>query len=118
MCMDFLISMEENTDGSLSVNKAFAADGDMALDSDEAVAKSAVKLAKKKRERGGFRNTSSTVGAGMNKKRKLMSKVGSSPKPTEGTGTESLADPAFVAVLLNSQQTVSRVFDDDDDDNL
>jgi hypothetical protein len=100
ICMDFLISMEEVTDGTISAKKCLAGDGQIELDSDEAVAKAAIEYAKKKRagpkSLGGkklsFAKTSATT-----------SKSGSIP-PSE----------SFVAVLLDSQGCVQRVHLDDD----
>jgi hypothetical protein len=103
MCMDFLIGLEENTDGSISAKKCFAGDGPIALDSDEAVAKATVAQAKKKKARD-------YTGGG--KRRKLAPKA--APKPTLSKPADSLSDESFVAVLFDSQQNVRRVHVDDE----
>jgi hypothetical protein len=98
ICMDFLISMEENSDGSITIKRCLSGDGPIDIDSDEAVAKGAVAFALKKR----------SAPALLAKKRGPVtkkSKLGSVPSD----GNEALANEDFVAVALNSQGTVSRV---------
>ena len=99
ICMDFLIAMEENTDGTISAKKCLAGDGQIEIDSDEVVAKHALEFAKKKRNK-----------PMIHKKRALGAKKQSAPKGI-------LADEAFVAVKLSSAGTVERVYLDDDRDS-
>ena len=105
MCMEFLNNMEEMTDGTISVKKCLSGDGQICLDSDEVVAKGAIKLAKAKQARA-------HLGGGLkNKKRKIgQQKSGASARPGN-----SLADPSFVAVVLDSQMSIRRVHVDDDE---
>ena len=100
MCMEFLIGLEENTDGSVSAKKCLAGDGQIALDSDEAVASAVLRFAKDKRAR----NVSAGGAQGRKSKGMAAPKVKTSTKPA------SLADENFVGVLLDSQGTVSRVY--------
>jgi hypothetical protein len=100
LCMEFLIGLEENTDGVVSAKKCLAGDGQIALDSDEAVASAALRFAKDKRARN--------VGAGGLQGRK--SKGMAAPKVKTPSKPASLADEQFVGVLLDSQGTVSRVY--------
>lgn len=99
ICMDFMIAMEENTDGTISAKKCFAGDGQIELDSDEAVAKGAIEYGKKKRSRpmhaGAKRSIKST-------KLSKNSKAGIPPSES------------FVAVLLDTQGCVERVHLDDE----
>jgi hypothetical protein len=104
MCMEFLIGLEENTDGTVSAKKCLAGDGQIALDSDEIVASAALRFAKDKRARN--------VGAGGSQGRK--SKGMAAPKVKASTKPASLADDNFVGVLLDSQGTVSRVYVDEE----
>ena len=101
MCMDFLINMEEITDGSVRATKCFSGDGQMALDSDDAVAKAAIEFEKKKRSRG---NSGS-----INKPRKVLK----SRISQNASSNASLADESFVAVNLDSQHNVIRVYVDE-----
>ena len=101
MCMDFMISLEENTDGMVSTKKCFAGDGPIELDSDENVAKAAVKFAKDKKAR------QQRLGGSSRKYRKLTAS-----KAKLSASDTSLADESFVAVLLDSQQTIRRLYVD------
>lgn len=98
ICMDFLISMEETTEGTISVKKCLAGDGQIDIESDEVVAKNAVEYAKKKRSS----HATSTV--------RGLVRPAKKAKLTENS--TSLADESFVAVLLDSQGTVKRVYVD------
>ena len=99
ICMDFLFSMEEHTDGTISAKKCLQGDGAIELESDEVVAKRAVEYAKKKRNRP-------TLGA---KRAVRSSKTAYKSKIPGIEPTES-----FVAVLLDSQGSVKRVHTDDE----
>jgi hypothetical protein len=107
LCMDFLIGLEENTDGSVSAKKCLNSDGQITLDSDEAVAKAAAQFANDKRSRttkGGLkgRNKAGSVGLGLG-------------KGSLSTQSASLADENFVAVTLDSQLNVCRMYVDKQD---
>lgn len=87
-CIDFLFRMEECTDGSISMKKCFTGDGVIELDSDEAIIKSAIDYADKK------------------KKQKLThGKVS-----TEKCFTSTPPDINFVAVYLESSLAVRRIY--------
>ena len=110
LCMDFLISLEENTDGSVRAKKCLSGDGQIALDSDEIVASAAVQFAKDKRSRASS--------LGLNRSNRLRCKgrsaLGSKPSKAQSV-PETLADDTFVAVRLDSQNTVCRVYLDDEE---
>jgi len=101
ICMEFLVAMEENTEGSISVKKCLAGDGPIDIDSDDAVAKAAVAFATKKRRKpvGTSKGRPPIGGA--------KASVASSQEP------ETLASENFVAVKLDSQGFVIRVLADD-----
>lgn len=99
ICMEFLIGMEEMTEGTITVRKALNADTPLDIDSDEQVAKSAIAFAKKKRENPAF-----------GKKRAIGG------KKTNKTSTGIPPSNDFVAVILDSQGCVKRVFVDDAED--
>lgn len=90
ICMDFLTSMEDSTEGTVNARKCLSGDGQIDIDSDEAVAKHALEFGKKKR-----------------------SKIVSSKKRSLQQQPDILADEYFVAVTLDSQGCVKRVFLDD-----
>jgi hypothetical protein len=101
ICMDFLISMEESSDGGITLKKCLSGDGPIDIDSDEAVAKGAVAYALKKRS-----------APTLSKMRK--GPVSKKLKAPPGHGaSEALASEDFVAVTLNSQGLVTRVMVDD-----
>lgn len=95
ICMDFLISMEENTDGTLNLKKCLAGDGPIDIDSDEVVAKNAIAFGKKKRTKNGI------------SKQYIHSKSNPTSK------SDILADESFVAVVLDSKGCVERIFVED-----
>ena len=95
LCMEFLISMEEITDGTVRAKKCLSGDGQIALDSDDAVANAAVEFAKQKRAR-----------AGLGGKRKLLKSSATQSASSKAT----LADENFVAVNFDSQLNVVRVY--------
>jgi hypothetical protein len=106
ICMDFLIAMEENTDGAIRAKACLAGDGQIEIDSDEQVAKAAVEYAKQKRK--GPRTT--IVG-----KKKLS--LNKSQHQSQSAGSGIPPSESFVAVTLDSQGIVQRVFLDDDEEN-
>lgn len=99
--VEFLVGLEENTDGQVTMKRSLAGDGPLALDCDEAVAKAAVSAIKDKRSR----DINTGDAKGLQKRRK----VGSN-EPLSENNDISLADENFVAVLLNSQGSVERVY--------
>lgn len=98
---EFLVALEENTDGQVTMKKCLAGDGQIALDSDEAVAKAAVAYSKDKR----IREIKNGLPMGSQKRRKLAV-----DNKLSQDGSSSLADENFAAVLLNSQGAVERVY--------
>lgn len=90
LCMDFLVTMEEVTDGTIIAKKCLLGDGQIDCDSDELVAKQVIAYANSKRAKG-------------NGKKLAFAKVSASTK----TGIQP--SESFVAVLLDSQGSVSRV---------
>jgi hypothetical protein len=89
ICLEFLINMEDLSEGTISRKKCLAGDGPIDMDSDEAVSKAAVEYAKKSKNQ---------TSAHLKKGEKAMSCTSGIP-PSE----------SFVAVLLTSQGTVERV---------
>lgn len=83
VCKSFMVDLEELTDGAITAKKCFAGDGQIELDSDEAVAKGAVAYAQQKKAKV--------------TRRKSVHKSGVPPSES------------FVAVLMNTQGLVSRV---------
>jgi hypothetical protein len=94
LTMDFLHTMEEASDGTVSAKKCLSGDGQIEMDSDEVAVKQAVALAKKKHS-----------GPPRPLKR-------SKTKGTE-TGYGIAPNKNFIAVRLNSQGRVERVLLDD-----
>jgi hypothetical protein len=91
LCMDFLITMEELTDGSVSVKKCQSGDGPIEIDSDEACAKLATEFAKKKLNQAGIGQVNKAI---------AISK----------SGSQSVNK--FAAVILDSQGKVQRIIID------
>jgi hypothetical protein len=88
ICREFLNNMEEITEGVISAKKCLSGDGQIEIDSDEAIIKTAKAFANKKKERLTKRRTSDLV-----------------PQASE----------SFVAVQLDSQGRVFRVYSNDDE---
>jgi hypothetical protein len=97
MCTDFLISMEENTEGTITAKKCLSGDGPIEIDSDEAVAKAAKAYYLSKKNRP-------MLGAGQ--KKRVVAKTS---KP-ESQGQDFLATESFVAVTLNASGCPERVY--------
>ena len=90
LCMDFLMAMEENTDGACSIRKNLSGDGPIEIESDESAAKCSIEYAKnKKRSRLGGKNLAKA-------------------KPDKSQGVPT--DESFVAVKLNAMGCVERVY--------
>lgn len=98
ICMDFLIAMEENTDGTVSMKKCLKGDGQIDIDSDEVVASGAIEYHKNKK----------SSGPGLLGKKRKFTKA----KPTSA-GLAPTED--FVAVILDNKGLVQRVHADDAD---
>ena len=93
LCMDFLMAMEENTDGACSIRKNLSGDGPIEIDSDESAAQCAIGYAKNKKQRGGLGRT----------------------KPVQANSNKSHGvppDESFVAVKLDAKGCVERVYID------
>ena len=96
LCMDFLITMEECTEGSVSISKAMAADGPMELDSDEAIIKGAILFTKQRRN--GKRPRSNMTSSRL--------KVGDK----NNNNSEISANPAFIGIRIDRQGKTERVY--------
>jgi hypothetical protein len=97
LCMDFLITMEECTEGSVSVSKSMAVDGPMELDSDETIIKGAIAFAKQRRN--GKRSRSYMTSASRRKD-------GDKNNDTSGV----TPNPAFIGVILDRQGKTERIY--------
>jgi regulator of replication initiation timing len=101
ICMDFLIAMEENTDGTVNVKKCLKGDGQIDIDSDEAIVSAAVEYGMKQRARPASHKMKRISG---------IAKTASKSSTTSGlTASES-----FVAVTLDSQGRIQRVHLEDE----
>ncbi len=96
-CLEFLTTMEENTDGAVSRSKCLKGDGQIAIDSDEAVAKAAIEHAKEKRDR---------AAKGGLQRRKSLSAIRAVGKGGSTVGLES----NVVAVTLDAQLNIVRIY--------
>lgn len=73
LCMEFLSQMEEATDGAVNAKKCMSGDGQMDIDSDQAVIKGQIAYLKQKRSRGSLLTKRARVGTDVslsNKKQK------------------------------------------------
>lgn len=104
LCKDFLINMEEMTDGTISVKKCMKGDGQIYIEADDQVLQNAKEYAEKRQSlsRGGTGNV-------MENKRRCG---GRRPPPNEKTsnGSGLTADVNFIGVSLTSQGTVKREY--------
>ena len=89
-CIDFLITMEELTDGSVSLKKCQNGDGPIEIDCDEVCTKMAIEFAKKKLNR-------------------LVPETGKGNKNIAASKLGCLSINKIVAVVLDSQGKVQRV---------
>jgi hypothetical protein len=64
LCLEFLNFMEDATDGTVSTKKCMSGDGQMDIDSDEAVIRGQIAFVKQKRSRGSMMNKCYRVGGG------------------------------------------------------
>lgn len=92
ICMDFLVSMEENTDGSISMKKCLAGDGQIDIESDEKALKDTKTFAGNKRAR------------------KKVKSVCRKPLPTQDSSSHVTADENFIGILLDSQGNITRAY--------
>jgi hypothetical protein len=111
MCSDFLISMEECTEGSVSMKKCLNGDGQIELDGDEAIVKAVVDYGKRKRQTNGNGNASASRSMANHKRSKVA--MMSSGSGNAGGDNTIVADQNFVGVRLDSGGLVSRVHLDD-----
>ena len=90
LCLEFLNFMEDATDGTVSTKKCMSGDGQMDIDSDEAVIRGQIAFVKQKRSRGTLMNKCYRVGGGAiaNKRQK--------------TNTNAEADDSFVGKYYHS----------------
>jgi hypothetical protein len=107
LCHDFLIMMEDSTEGSISMKKCLKGDGPIKLDSDETVLKFQVEQAKKKRA---MRGSGAAGGGGMGVKKGMALPL----KGESHNGVKS--NPSFVGVRLDRRGNAVRVHIDDDMD--
>lgn len=96
ICLDFLTSMEESTDRTISTKTCLSGEGPVDVESDEMVVKNAIEYGKQKQKRIPFST-------------KANARISSVPRPT----CNVLSDDSFIGVLLDSQGCVSRVHLDD-----
>jgi hypothetical protein len=108
LCMDFLITMEESTEGTVSVKKCLSGDGQIDIESDETAITGALAYGKKKRSRSGPPTKTMKVAKGL---------TGSSSKAQESKSLAGglTADATFVAVKLDAMGSVCRVYLDTDE---
>jgi hypothetical protein len=107
LTMEFLISMEESTEGTISAKKCLAGDGQIDIESDESAIKNAIAYGKKKR---------SMASRPPAKKMKLSKGLGKTTGQAEQSLTSGLtADVNFVAVRLDASGQVARVYLGDDE---
>jgi hypothetical protein len=108
MTMDFLIGMEEMTDGAIIAKKCLAGLDPLSLESDEEI----IKQAKENYFNKKMRVASGRKGLGGNLKMLNANKGGVGGDV--GLKSSGLADPAFIGVRLDSQGAVERVYAEDE----
>jgi hypothetical protein len=107
MCIDFLMNMEESTEGTVSVKKTLAGDGPLGdIETDESVLKAATAFATNKRNGTGRGTQKSSI---KKKPLKKKQKVSNKEEADELPPTES-----FVGVIVDSQGLPARVHADFD----
>ena len=114
ICMGCLHSLEEISEGAISVKKCLSGNGPIDIDSDEAVAKAAVEYAKNKKNKkskgSSLLSPKSAVLVG--KKQSFNASGTLPPKPT-GSGIQANED--FVALSLDSRGRLKRICLDEGD---
>lgn len=103
ICLDFLISMEESSDGMISAEKCLSGDGQIDIDSDKAAIRDAKAYASKKKIR-------KVIVSGQIKYNK---KTHYGNREMSEINNDLIADENFIAVELNNQGCVCRIFLDD-----
>ena len=108
LCMDFLIAMEESTEGTISAKKCLSGDGQIDIESDENAIAGAFAYGKRKRSVSGQPTKKTKVAKGLS---------GSSSKTQEPKSIVGglKADETFVAVKLDALGSVCRVYLDHDE---
>lgn len=101
ICMDFLISMEESTDGTVSAKKCLSGDGQIDIDSDQIAIRDAKAYATKKKMRKSL---------GSRQQVRLGKGASDGSKDKSVDGSDVFADENFIAVELDAQGNVSRVY--------
>lgn len=106
LVFEFLTSLEENTDGSVTRRKCLKGDGPIFIDSDESVATAAAKFAqdKKLKSRNKFQ---------MKRKNSLAGKGTGKQQKESGRDLASNLESTLVAVTLDQQLKIVRVHVDD-----
>lgn len=100
ICMDFLIGMEELTEGTVTVKACLRGNGPIDIDSDEEIIKLALDFAKKKQNRT-FTSKGAMSGCNRSNKSNLMK-----------SGLHASDD--FVAVTLDAQGNIQRIYTNDE----
>ena len=95
ICMDFLISMEENTDGSISMKKCLAGDGQIDIESDEKALKDTKTFATNKRART------------------QLKPACRKPAANQDASSHVASDDNFIGILLDSQGNIARAYLDE-----
>ena len=107
LCMDFLITMEESTEGTISAKKCLSGDGQIDIESDETAIAGALAYGKRKR-----------FGSGLPTKKKIAKGLSGSTSRAQDQKSVAgglTADEVFVAVKLDALGGVCRVYLDDDE---
>ena len=118
LCMDFLIAMEENTEGTITVKKCLTGDGQIDIDSDEKAIKDAAAFVRHKRSKRGRmaagRHGRGTGGRAGRPAYRLPTQYGKARGGAGGlrgdAGNTVMANEDFIGVHLDSQGTVVRDF--------
>jgi hypothetical protein len=108
LCMDFLITMEESTEGTVSVKKCLAGDGQIDIESDESAITGALAYGKKKRSRPGPPTKKMKIA-------KVLTDSSSRAEESKSLVGGFTADETFVAVKLDALGSVCRVYLDTDE---
>ena len=99
--VDTLISMEESTDGTVSAKKCLSGDGQIDIDSDQIAIRDAKAYATKKKMRKSL---------GSRQQVRLGKGASDGSKDKSVDGSDVFADENFIAVELDAQGNVSRVY--------
>jgi hypothetical protein len=99
ICIDFLITMEEYTDGSISMKKCLAGEGQIDVESDEKALKDTKTFASNKLTC------------------KKLKSVHRKPQSTQDPSSHIAADENFIGILLDSQGNLTRAYLDEQLEN-